>query len=483
MIACFPSPYPDELIYSTFARYYARSGYLAYTFAAQDLYLNKTTKPNIEFINALSPDALESLSKILPIETVIEKHTMFSYYSRFLPMERRTAAFNAITKAENNYNNLLCVPKSKQHIERYLRYCPMCAAADREQYGEAYWHGKHQMIGIDICPLHHCYLESSNIQISSKPSPALITAEEMIPIDDDCSFCDNPLLCAISEYVYSIFASDMDFENNVSIGDYLHSKMEGSKYLSLRGQQRNMTLLHNDYCKYYKPLAQATIEQWQLQKIFTNQCYRTYDICLLALFLNVSAPELVKMQLPEKAQTQIFDEQIKKMHKQGLNYAEIARRLNASYDVVKAIGEGRYGTYHYCKEKPQKGGARRLNWEEIDNHYSPLVTDAVKRLYFSDGRPQKISIGKIEKILNIPPKRLLNCPKSKAEIEKYMESQEEYWVREIIWAVDLLKAQNRPLNYTNIERVTNIRKADLKRCLPYLKKPEYGNIYSLISKL
>ena len=34
MISFFPDIYPDELIYSTLARYYIKSGYTAYIFAA-----------------------------------------------------------------------------------------------------------------------------------------------------------------------------------------------------------------------------------------------------------------------------------------------------------------------------------------------------------------------------------------------------------------------------------------------------------------
>lgn len=56
MISHFPILYPDELLYSLFARYYNRSGYLAYIYAAQDLYTTKTTRPDIEFINELNPE-------------------------------------------------------------------------------------------------------------------------------------------------------------------------------------------------------------------------------------------------------------------------------------------------------------------------------------------------------------------------------------------------------------------------------------------
>ena len=59
MIAYFPSFYPDELLYSLFARYYIKSGYMAYIYAAEDLYFSRTTRPDIEFINELKKQTKE----------------------------------------------------------------------------------------------------------------------------------------------------------------------------------------------------------------------------------------------------------------------------------------------------------------------------------------------------------------------------------------------------------------------------------------
>ena len=53
MIGVFPEPYPDELLYSVFARYYVRSGYRNYIFVAEDLFLNRSVRPNFEYFPAL----------------------------------------------------------------------------------------------------------------------------------------------------------------------------------------------------------------------------------------------------------------------------------------------------------------------------------------------------------------------------------------------------------------------------------------------
>jgi hypothetical protein len=44
------------------------------------------------------------------------------------------------------------------------------------------------------------------------------------------------------------------------------------------------------------------------------------------------------MNLPEKTQTQLFDEQILELHNQGLNYRQISIQMGASYDYCKLVG-------------------------------------------------------------------------------------------------------------------------------------------------
>ena len=471
MILYFPKAYPDELLYSQLARYYIKSGYTAYRFAAEALYKNKTIKPNIEFINAFTEEALQAITNGTTFEEVMLTHTMFPYYARFLNCERRNQALKAVSEMRNDYYNLLCFPKNKNAVTRYLRYCPICAKADRQQYGEAYWHRQHQMINVDICPLHYCRLINSDTSINSQASPSLITAEESIRDDAEIVISDNEIECKLAQYIAAVFSSPVDMISTARIGDYLHSKMANTKYLSLRGQQRNITALFTDYSAYYGNLLNNTLfEQWQLQKIFTNDRFGTYEICLLAMFLNISPDELIHMELPRKRQQDIFDTEIKRLHKQGLNYAEIARRLNASYDVVKSIGEGRYGKYHYCSENPQKGGAKKKDWESIDAERLSTVINCIKELQNSDKRPIKISVGLIERLLGYPKKSLYNCPKCMAAIQKNYESQEEYWAREIIWAANQITSQNIPLTFTNIQKITNIRKRNLIVCFPYIKQ-------------
>lgn len=340
MIKYFPTPYPDELLYSLLARYYVKAGHLAYIYAAEDLYVKRTTRPDVEFINKLTDEVKSIITRDMSMEDIIQKHTMFPYYGRFLKYERKKRAFDTLVSMKGNYHNLLVIPVRGVG---YLRYCPLCVEEDREKYGETYWHRTHQMSGVDICPEHFCELQNSSVAISSKQSPCLISAEEEVIENIEVCFETNGLKKKLAGYISSVFQAHVDVDNTVGVGEFLHSKMYGTKYLSRRGGQRNMTIFFEDFNEGYKNFPDISLKElWQIEKIFTNDRYNTREICQLAMFLGISSDELTNMKLPEKTQQQVFDEEILRLHKQGLKYPEIARRLNASYDVVKAIGEGRY---------------------------------------------------------------------------------------------------------------------------------------------
>lgn len=342
MITSFPSLYPDELLYSLFARYHAQSGHIAYVFAAEELFERRTTKPSVEFVDRLKPDALQLITRNMSIEQVIERHTMFPYYARLLPRDRRKQALMLMTQGDERYHNLLYMTKSKR-LDRYLRYCPICAMEDREQHGETYWHRSHQMTGVDVCPWHGCFLKNSTVQISSKPSPSLDSAEEHVPLAVDPVNCNDERACRIAAYVHAVFQSTMDMETDIPIGRFFHSRIEYTKYVSPRGEQRNMALLFEDFIAQYGSALNNTIDaQWKLQKMFSSDRLSTYEICLVAMFLGVTPNELTRMTLPSITQTQWFDKKIRTLHSQGLKYPEIARIMGAPYDVVKAIGERKY---------------------------------------------------------------------------------------------------------------------------------------------
>lgn len=355
MIVGFLTLYPDELLYSLFARYYAQSGHLAYVFAAEELFENRTIKPDIEFMDRLTPEVIGLLTKEESLKEIVEQHTMFPYYARFLDLHRRRQALALLLQMDERYHNLLYQIKSKR-INRYLRYCPLCAEDDRNQHGETYWHRSHQLHGVEVCPKHHCFLCNSAELISSKGSPSLVCADMLIPAKMTAVPCENALLCAIADYVHAVFQSPVDMETDIPVGKFLHSKLEYTKYLSPRGEKRNVALLFADYTAFYASLPQNPLnEQWKMQKMFSSERLSTYEVCLVAMFLGIAPQELTRMTLPSVSQPEWFDAKIRELHSQGLKYPAIARIMNAPYDVVKFIGNRKMKTSPCANHLQQDG--------------------------------------------------------------------------------------------------------------------------------
>ncbi len=76
------------------------------------------------------------------------------YYARFLCEEKRNKAYESLYYQRGNYHNVMPMPI--ENGTRYFRYCPLCVKEDREKLGETYWHRNHQLIGVNVCPIHKC---------------------------------------------------------------------------------------------------------------------------------------------------------------------------------------------------------------------------------------------------------------------------------------------------------------------------------------
>lgn len=471
MIGFLPEIYPDELIYSWLARYYCRTGYAAYIDAIADFYEKRTIRPDVEFINRLNKEAKGIITDVEPMEKLVLNHTMFPYYGRFLDAGRRKKAFQCMVRQEGDAHNhnLLAIPVNRSGSVRYVRYCPVCVAEDRAKYGETFIHRVHQLVGVDICCQHRCKLKDSVIPIMGKAAPRLYVIDDEI-VDMEVEPAESEMELHLGEYTTEVFLADMDMGNAAEIGTFLHSKLANTPYVSVRGEQRNISLFYQDYEGYYQDFPKHKVmELWQIQKIFNGYRKNAYEICQIAMFLKISVGELVHRRLPEKTQEQIFDEKVRELHGQGLSYPQIAEQLEASINVVKPIGAKRYGNQGKPRQHSGKGGVKGYNWTQIDKDTLPAVKDATRKIYTGDGgRPHRVNAYAVGKELGISDRRLKMMRQCMAVIESYQETQEQYWAREVVWAVHQVQKDGEILVWRRIRDLTNMRRKDFEACLSYI---------------
>jgi len=176
MILQFPTPYPDELLYSVIARYHIRAGNLFWKHTLDDLFGKRTTCATV-----FLPSGIRSLVQRLPQNTtlteqeLIEKHTMYPFYTVFLPTEKAQSIYEAMLSDDGKKIYMQSgMMASAIPQNQYLKYCPSCFQEDLTKYGELYWHRLHQLPGNLICTKHELWLEDSTVPITHSNKHAFI---------------------------------------------------------------------------------------------------------------------------------------------------------------------------------------------------------------------------------------------------------------------------------------------------------------------
>lgn len=165
MLKFFPVPYPDEILYSVFARYKIRSGNTSPKDILRELFGNVNVSAAIEF-----PSNLDSLVNNLyefknyTTEDFIYNNTLYPLFEPFIPQNRAKQILSSMKGANGgNINTRIGTMASSIKNPRFLRFCPKCFEEDKKKFGEAYWHRVHQIPGAVLCPKHDIFVLDSGI--------------------------------------------------------------------------------------------------------------------------------------------------------------------------------------------------------------------------------------------------------------------------------------------------------------------------------
>lgn len=251
--------------------------------ALQELYCKKSDYLSKEFIGNLNPEVREQISRIYPLDELVLKHTMYSQYARFVPLEQRKTALYRLGHDSCDAHRLFCVlPRNEG--EKYLRFCPLCAKEDRETYGEAYWHRKHQIRNMKICTRHKCILVESDVPAKSEQCYTFSPAESYIG-DDEAVIESSPLVICFAEYLDFVFEAPVDLENDVPVSSILYDGMSKAKYLKPSGRSRYTKMLADDMGEFYGSMGICGIASMsQIQKVLLRNHSDFSVVCQIAFF-------------------------------------------------------------------------------------------------------------------------------------------------------------------------------------------------------
>lgn len=265
----FPTPYPDELLYSILARYNVRSGNTS----------PKTTLKELFGINTITavvdmPSDIDALicrlpkAKKLDAEALIMNNTLFPYYTAFLH-ETRVLAIKAAMRGDGGgrIHTMAGIMASTISTPQYLRFCPQCNLEDEQKYGEYYWHRLHQMPGAIICPTHTTLIQDSTVKLDLQNRHEFIAANE-----NNCT--NNPPHMKYSDKdIYSLLLLARDIEwivgNYELVRNYIKnhegtrecyiSGLQNKGYATSKGRVYQKDLVH-DFIGFYGDDFLATVQ-------------------------------------------------------------------------------------------------------------------------------------------------------------------------------------------------------------------------------
>lgn len=366
------------------------------------------------------------------MDDLITKHTMYPQYARFIPLQQKKNALYHIGYDFCDAHHLFAILPRTQ-ADGKLKYCPLCVREDRKNYGEAYWHRKHQIRNMSICTKHKCLLVDSDVMAKSEQTFTLNSAETTVEIQEP-KYVDNMLQVAFCEYMAAVFDAPINLENDIPISAVLYHVMSKTKYMKQSGKSRYTKRFVDDMQLYYKNIGIGSIASMsQVQRVLLQDKFDFSVICQIAFFLNMTVDELTA---PNLTNWQINQEQ----------------------------------RSHYIKNKAP------IDLSAYDEKIAPILEQLAHDIYIgaaSDtGRPERVSEKLIYRELNLPGHRLEILPKCKVIMDKYSESYAECWARRLIWAFDKLKTEGSgtPFYWSDIRKISGVKKKNIDKVTPYLSK-------------
>lgn len=170
MLGYFPTLYPDELLYSWFARYHKHSNNCSPKQTMKELFGSTKIVATFDIPSNLK-SVYDNLSHFnIPIVKELSKnHTLFNYYTYFQSQSHLRKVSNYISDGgkPGSAHLLLGINTFTIQCWDYFRYCPTCCKDDTKKYGEPYWHLSHQLPKTFYCNIHEALLIDSKVNIRS----------------------------------------------------------------------------------------------------------------------------------------------------------------------------------------------------------------------------------------------------------------------------------------------------------------------------
>lgn len=295
------------------ARYHTHSGNLNFVDTIRDLYGKSQLKAIPDLASNLNA-IYENLKvfNYLPQEELLEKHTMYLYYTNFTnsKIKEQTKQIILYESNKSKVYRILGILGNKIKEHKFFRICNKCLEEDFQKYGENYWHLIHQLPSVFYCHKHPdeilldskiWYRKGSRIEFKS----ASLMGNGVQNSSELKLFEKNKgILKRITKESVKIATQryDWDLEN---IHEVYRVMLNTKGYLSAKGTV-NQTKLGRDLLEYY--IEELLVYLNCELKIGDNNCwlrlitskhrgiFHSLKYILLLVFLNKTLDDIEKLK-------------------------------------------------------------------------------------------------------------------------------------------------------------------------------------------
>lgn len=227
-----------------------------------------------------------------------------------------------------------------------------------------------------------------------------------------------------------IFEAEIDFKNNFLISSVLYHGMKRTNYMKSSGRSRYTKKFVEDMTDFYKGIGLQNIASiYQVQRTLIGERFDFSVVCQIAYFLGMSVDELIHPKLTEE---------------------EVKQEQNSHYAKGKAF----------------------MDWDALDEETAPILEAVAYDIYngITSGRPERVSEKMLYRELSLQGYMFDKMPQCKAVYSEYKESYPESWARKIIWAYNKIKEEKSVLYWSDIRKITGVKKHNIDAVFPYLLK-------------
>jgi len=448
MLHTFPTPLPDESLYSLAVRYNRAAANDSYRLTSSELFGTYSRT-----CGSILPCCLGVLSQrldgLISVGELIQHHTLLPLYLPFLGEQGSLRASLCMERASGNGLKMsLGITASGFSNCSPFRYCPDCAVEDIELFGVAYWHRSHSAIGTFFCPRHNQILLHSVFPPLKDWRLMVLPGE--LPSEPIVSGIDSPVFRAIAVFqnwaivnpssVKKVFSGGV-FQSRLSeLGLLRHGRLKQqaiSDYLSCKfaecGQQHEFGLVTSN------PVWAINLLRFRGRVIqpfrfyFLCWCFSLSKddlVCYPSIYCHASTASATipsgKLRASNNAEARrqefINDSNSKNSNKKNYNWLY-------RYDRAWLAG-------YISNHKYSRLSSSRVDWSSRDVSLSANLRCAHERLLQMPGKPIQITKSALLSGLQHGSQFIHNpslFPGSKDLISSLIESTPDYQARKIKW--------------------------------------------------